>query len=199
MSEETIRGARPWIVVVDDDDGSLKELRRVLGADYRLSFFSGANEALSSIRREGCPDLIITDQRMPEMLGTELLEELVKLHPESVGIIISGFTARHDLVSAINKARVFAYVAKPWRGKYLRETIERALLLSRGRQATLALGKEINELDSGLSAVSSTVSTDRVSVHASLAAVRRQLSELAERSNALAQRQTSRRTVFQKK
>jgi len=135
---------------------------------------------------------------MPEMLGTEFLEELVKLHPESVGIIISGFTARHDLVSAINKARVFAYVSKPWRGKYLKETIDRALMLSRGRRATVSLSNDIGALDTGLSAVSSAVSTDQESVHATLAAVRRQLSELAERSSAL-QHQPSRRTVFEKK
>ncbi len=190
---------RPWIVVVDDDRGSLTEVNRLLGSDYRISVFSAPGEALESIRLEGCPDLVITDQRMPEMLGTEFLEELVKLHPESVSIIISGFTARHDLVSAINKARVFAYVAKPWRGKYLKETIERALMLSRGRRATTSLSHDLNELGTGLSAVSSAVSTDRESVHSTLAAVRRQLSELAERSSALTQHQPSRRTLFDKK
>ncbi len=188
----------PWIVVVDDDTGCLAEVNRALGSDYRVSVFSGPEAALVSIRRDGCPDLVITDQRMPEMLGTEFLEELVKLHPESVGIIISGFTARHDLVSAINKARVFAYVSKPWRGKYLKETIDRALMLSRGRRATVSLSNDIGALDTGLSAVSSAVSTDQESVHATLAAVRRQLSELAERSSAL-QHQPSRRTVFEKK
>ena len=142
--------------------------------------------ALDAIKRFGCPDLVITDQRMPGMLGTEFLEQLVTLHPESVGIIISGFTARHDLVSAINKAQVFAYVSKPWRGQYLKETIDRAIILARGRRATVSLGHDIGAINTALGEVSMTVPAGKESVHETLAKVRRQLSELADRSNTLA-------------
>lgn len=177
---------KPWVVVVDDDEGCLVEIRRVLGADYRLSSFESPAVALDAIKKFGCPDLVITDQRMPGMLGTEFLEQLVALHPESVGIIISGFTARHDLVSAINKARVFAYVSKPWRGQYLKETIDRAVILARGRRATVSLGDDIGALSTVLSEVSMVVPAGNDSVHETLAKVRRQLSELADRSNTLA-------------
>ena len=56
---------KEWIIAVDDDPGLLDPFKRILTRRYRVSLFSTPAEALEAIRTEGCPDLVITDQRMP--------------------------------------------------------------------------------------------------------------------------------------
>jgi adenylate cyclase len=171
-----------WIVAVDDDAGLLDSFKRILARKYRVSLFSTPAEALETIRAEGCPDLVITDQRMPIMKGTQLLEEILKLYPESVGMIVTGFTEKGDLIGAINNARVFAYVVKPWAAEDLLETVDRALRMSSARRAKKNLNEDLAKIQQRLGVLKSTISADKATLAESFDEVRRQLVELSERS-----------------
>jgi DNA-binding NtrC family response regulator len=69
----------------------------------------------------------ITDQRMPEMTGIELLKNTVALRPRMVRMILTGYTDVDALVEAINCGQVYRYVTKPWSNEELRLTVQRAL------------------------------------------------------------------------
>lgn len=71
--------------------------------------------------------LMITDQRMPEMTGIELLKKTVSLRPRMIRIILTGYTDVEALVEAINCGQVYRYVTKPWNNEDLRVMVRRAL------------------------------------------------------------------------
>ena len=171
-----------WIIAVDDDTGLLDSFKRILSPRYKLSLFSTAQEALDAIRAEGCPDLVITDQRMPGMRGTDLLEKILAIYPESVGMIVTGFTEKGDLIGAINNAKVSAYMVKPWRSEDLLETVERALRISTARRAKKALNADLAEIQKKLGVLNATITADKPTLAESFAEVRRQLIALSERS-----------------
>ncbi len=136
------------IFLVDDEAPNLDALARVLGDRYKISRFESAQGALDTITGGECPDLIITDQRMPGMTGVEFLAAVGETNPQSVGIVLSGFTERKDLVGAVNTGRVFAYVTKPWQSETLLGTITSALEHSNKRQEQAAITDELKDLGS---------------------------------------------------
>jgi len=136
------------IFLVDDEAPNLDALARSLGDRYKVTKFESATEALETISADGCPDLIITDQRMPGMTGVEFLTAVGEMHPQSVGIVLSGFTERKDLVGAVNTGRVFSYVTKPWQAETLLDTITSALEYSNKRQEQAVITDELKDLGS---------------------------------------------------
>lgn len=120
------------VLVVDDEPANLDKLRRTLIRDYRVLEASSAEQALDLLAREQI-DVIITDQRMPGLSGTELLEKTYQLNPNLVRIILTGYTEVQDLIAAINAGRVERYITKPWEPELLlaavREGVERLELV----------------------------------------------------------------------
>ncbi len=144
--DTAVDGPRRSIYVVDDERPNLDALKRVLGERHLVSIFDTASEALEAVRSSGAPDLIITDQRMPGMTGVELLAEVGNLFPQAVGLVLSGFTERKDLVGAVNTGRVFAYVTKPWQPETLLETVTEALEHSKKKQEQAAITEGLKEI-----------------------------------------------------
>ncbi len=101
------------ILAVDDEPANLRMLERLLHREYRVLTASSGEEGLELLRRE-VVSLIISDQRMPGMTGTEMLQESLGTNPDAVKIILTGYTDVEALIEAINCARVYRYVNKPW-------------------------------------------------------------------------------------
>ena len=139
-------GKRFRVVIVDDEQPNLDALVRALNRFYDVEAFKNPEEALKFIVEGACPDLIITDQRMPEMTGVDLLREVGKAHPHCVGFILSGFTERADLLGAINRAPVVGYVTKPWKIEELKESVEQAIRISQKKLATKNVSVQLNAL-----------------------------------------------------
>jgi response regulator RpfG family c-di-GMP phosphodiesterase len=100
-------------------------------------------------------------------------------------MIVTGFTERGDLIGAINNARVFAYVVKPWAAEDLLETVDRALRMSTARRARKNLNEDLVKIQHQLGVLNSQVTADKTTLAESFAEVRRQLVELSERSSRL--------------
>ncbi len=139
-------GKRFHVVIVDDEQPNLDALVRALNRFYDVKAFKNPEEALEFVVKGRCPDLIITDQRMPEMTGVDLLREVGKAHPHCVGFILSGFTERADLLGAINRAPVVGYVTKPWKIEELKESVEQAIRISQKKLATKNMTAKLNAL-----------------------------------------------------
>jgi CheY-like chemotaxis protein len=115
------------VLCVDDEAGILSALRRLLRREgYRLLTANTCREALEILERERV-QLIISDQRMPEMSGTELLAEVKKRFPEIVRIILSGYTEVDTITEAINRGHIYKFFLKPWNDQSLKLEIRQAL------------------------------------------------------------------------
>jgi signal transduction histidine kinase len=113
-------------MIVDDEPASRRAVERALADDCRVVAAAGGAEALQCLAAEPMA-LIVSDQRMPDMLGTRLLEECTLRHPEVVRVLLTGYTEVDTLLDAINAGHVWAYVTKPWEPRDLRVIVRRGL------------------------------------------------------------------------
>jgi len=117
---------KPRMLVVDDEPDNLDLLYRTFRRDFKVLRAESGVEALEVLSSEGEVAVIISDQRMPEMKGTEFLSKTVPDFPDTVRIILTGFTDVEDLVDAINAGQVYRYITKPWDPDELKHVVERA-------------------------------------------------------------------------
>lgn len=121
-----IPSKKPRMLVVDDEPDNLDLLYRTFRREFKVLRAEGGAEALKVLAEEGEVAVIISDQRMPEMKGTEFLSKTVPEFPDTVRIILTGFTDVEDLVEAINAGQVYRYITKPWDPDELKSVVGRA-------------------------------------------------------------------------
>ena len=114
------------LLVVDDEMANLQKLQRTLMGRYDVYPALSATEALKILEKTTV-DAIITDQKMPDMTGIELLEISQKNFPNLVRIVLTGFTDVEDLIAAINTGKVHKYITKPWEPDTLLLALQDAL------------------------------------------------------------------------
>ena len=140
------------ILVVDDDAGNLDVMEAFLAADYIVHTAVSAEHALTIIAEVRC-DVVLADQRMPGMTGTDLLAALRERQPDVAGILVTAYSDTPVLVDAINRARIFRHVRKPWEpADLLAAVAEASAFVRNGRLTTrlvalLAMGSnDLNDL-----------------------------------------------------
>lgn len=121
-----IPSVKPRMLVVDDEPDNLDLLYRTFRREFKVLRAESGTEALKVLANEGEVAVIISDQRMPEMKGTEFLSKTVPEFPDTVRIILTGFTDVEDLVDAINAGQVYRYITKPWDPDELKHVVTRA-------------------------------------------------------------------------
>jgi len=115
------------ILIVDDEPDNLDLLYRTFHRDYKVLRADSGPEALQLLARVGEVAVIISDQRMPQMSGTEFLSMTAAQYPDVIRIILTGYTDVEDLVEAINSGKVFKYVTKPWDAEELKALVSQAV------------------------------------------------------------------------
>ena len=118
---------KPKLLVIDDEPDNLDLLFRTFYRDYEVLRANSGLEALELLDREGEVAVIISDQRMPIMSGTEFLSQMAVKYPDTMRIILTGYTDVEDLVEAINTCKVFKYVTKPWDELELKNVVRQAI------------------------------------------------------------------------
>ena len=114
------------VLVVDDEEAIVKTFRLNYARDFTIIGTSSPPEALRLLEDEPV-SVLVTDQRMPEMPGTELIQRALEIKPGLIPIILTGFADVDALVKAVNLRRVYRYVPKPWDRDELRATIAGAI------------------------------------------------------------------------
>ncbi len=114
------------LLVVDDEPDNLDLLYRTFRREFEVFRAKSGAEALDVLEAQGEMAIIISDQRMPKMNGTDFLSRTVERFPDTIRMVLTGYTDVEDLVSAINSGKVFKYITKPWNPKKLRVVIEQA-------------------------------------------------------------------------
>lgn len=114
------------LLYVDDEATNL----RVFKANFRKFFnvYTTTNplEAIDLLNQEEI-QVVVTDQRMPEMTGTEFLEKILPDHPDVVKIILTGFTDIEAIQDGINRCGIFKYITKPWVFDEMKGVLDRAI------------------------------------------------------------------------
>ncbi|MGA9378186.1 MAG: response regulator [Phormidium sp.] len=118
---------KPKLLVVDDEPDNLDLLYRTFYREYKVLKATSGTAALEILAKEGDVAVIISDQRMPGMSGTEFLSLTATQYPDTIRIILTGYTDVEDLVEAINSGKVFKYVTKPWESEALQVVVRQAL------------------------------------------------------------------------
>lgn len=138
-------------IVVIDDDAEMRSLLKdfLLKQGYQVSEFPLASTALERFRRDPLfdadkVDLIISDIKMPELSGLDLLEKLKPTHPKTPVVLITAFGSMETAVEAIRKG-AFDYITKPFKLSEIEITLKRALRVSRLEQENTVLRAEIRQ------------------------------------------------------
>lgn len=132
------------LLVVDDESDNLDLLYRTFRHDFKVFRANSAPNALAVLEQEGEMAIIISDQRMPKMKGTELLSRTVEQFPDTIRIVLTGYTDVEDLVDAINTGKVFKYITKPWNPTELKNVVQQA------SETYRAIKRRTNELHRAL-------------------------------------------------
>ena len=117
--------ARLRVLFVDDDERVLNALRALFRNDYEVFGAASGAEGLELAKRERIP-IVVSDQRMPGMSGVEMLRELRKAVPQTVRLLLTGYSDLAALVGSINEGEVFRFIRKPWDNDEIRATLAEA-------------------------------------------------------------------------
>lgn len=114
------------LLLVDDEESIVASLKRLLRrSGYRIVTAFSAAEGLLRLA-EVDVDVIVSDQRMPGMTGVEFLRRAKALYPDTVRIVLSGYTELQSITDAINEGAIYKFLTKPWEDDLLRANIDEA-------------------------------------------------------------------------
>jgi response regulator RpfG family c-di-GMP phosphodiesterase len=113
------------LIYVDDELNNLISFKALFRTKYNILTAISGEEAIK-ILRANTINVIITDQRMPQMTGVEFLESILEEFPDPIRILLTGYADMNAVIDAINKGKIFHYLTKPWNEDELELTINRA-------------------------------------------------------------------------
>ncbi|MGB4400618.1 MAG: response regulator [Daejeonella sp.] len=130
------------ILYVDDEENNLISFKATFRLKYNISIALSAAAAIKVLEKKPI-EIIITDQRMPNMTGIEFLENILEKYPDPIRILLTGYADMNAVIDAVNKGKIFHYLSKPWSENELDETIRKAFEVYKAN-------KQIKEMNSKL-------------------------------------------------
>lgn len=128
------------VLYVDDEENNLLAFKATFRLKYHVFIALSASEAMQILDTKSI-QIIITDQRMPQMTGVEFLEKVIEKHLDPMRILLTGYADMNAVIDAVNKGKIFHYLSKPWNVEEIETTIERAYKQYKDNQEI----KEMNE------------------------------------------------------
>jgi len=113
------------ILYVDDELNNLISFKAAFRIKYNILTAISGEEAINILKKHEV-NIIITDQRMPQMTGVEFLENILHEYPDPIRILLTGYADMNAVIDAINKGKIFHYLTKPWNEAELDMAITRA-------------------------------------------------------------------------
>jgi response regulator RpfG family c-di-GMP phosphodiesterase len=138
---------KPKILIVDDEKDNLNALRRLLRNDFEVFSAENGKDALELVRTHKDLDVLVSDQRMPGMTGSEFFQEVQTFCPKPTRILLTGFADLEAVIEAVNKGHIWRYISKPWEPEDLIQTLHQAVERTR---MSLSLEKSKKELEKAL-------------------------------------------------
>lgn len=137
------------ILYVDDEKSNLVGFKSTFRTQFDI--FTAESAAEGRIILDTQPiDIIFTDQRMPGMTGVEFLESIINVYPETMRILITGYTDFSALVEAINHGHIYRYIQKPWKEEEIVMTINQAFIVYDLRRKVIKLTDDLIKVNEQL-------------------------------------------------
>jgi len=133
---------KPKVLYVDDESHNLTAFKSAFRRDFEVFIANSAKEGLDILANEEI-SIIITDQRMPEMTGVEMLEQAVEYEPDAMRILLTGYSDMQAVVEAINRGKVYYYMQKPWDEDEVKIIVQNAEEVYRLRKENKELTKSL--------------------------------------------------------
>jgi diguanylate cyclase (GGDEF)-like protein/PAS domain S-box-containing protein len=124
--------ATDTLLIVDDEPNILNALRRLLRREYYEVLTANSPREAFDLLAQHSVQVVVSDQRMPDMTGTEFLARVKQIYPATVRIVLSGYTDLETLTDAINRGAIYRFLVKPWNDEELRSQLREAFRVAHG-------------------------------------------------------------------
>lgn len=119
-------GVKPTILFVDDEERILRSLKILFMTRYNVLTTTSGYEALELVKQQKVY-VIVSDQRMPIMLGADLLREVKAVSPNTIRLLLTGYSDLQAIVASVNEGEIFRYINKPWQTEEIKGTVAKAV------------------------------------------------------------------------
>ncbi len=113
------------ILYVDDEKSNLMAFKASYRREFNIFIAESPSEGKEVLLNNPI-EIILTDQRMPEMTGVEFLESVIKTHPEPIRILVTGYSDIDAVIAAVNKGSIYKYISKPWDNNFMKMVLNQA-------------------------------------------------------------------------
>jgi len=149
------------ILFVDDEERILNALKSIFRAKYHVFTATSGDQAFEFLQKFRV-HLIVSDQRMPGMLGVELLRRSKELSPNTVRILLTGYSDLASIVGSINEGEVYRFINKPWNNQEIQAIVAEAVAIGMELADTqVASGPPPEKMDEAVLVVDPTASYKR--------------------------------------
>jgi serine/threonine-protein kinase len=122
------------VLCVDDEPSIVRSLQWLLQKQFEVFTATSGAEALELVKQHDF-DVVISDQRMPEMTGVEVLREVRRLSPRTMRILLTGYSDMQAIVRSVNESEVFRFINKPWNIAELPKVVGQAITIAKTQPA----------------------------------------------------------------
>jgi len=153
----------PGLLIVDDEPNTLALISQLFRGDFPVYIAASGEEALALLKQINV-GVLLADQRMPGMSGTELLRHVSSTNPEIIRILLTAYADMDTLTEAINEGKVYRFIAKPWDNRDLTMIIRSAMETFTLRQRNTRLLEENTHLVEQLRKANAELENENVSL-----------------------------------
>ena len=130
------------VLYLDDEEHNLTAFRAAFRRDFHVHVTTVPSEAVRMLEEHPI-DVVISDQKMPDISGVEFFEMIMADHPDPVRMLLTGHADIDAVIDAINKGRIYKYISKPWNEAELKRLVEGQRIV---RVALVQIARPILEL-----------------------------------------------------
>src|SRR5476651_523659 len=143
------------VLYVDDEIHNLNSFKAAFRRDFNIFTAQSAREGRRVLDQNEIA-VIVTDQRMPGMTGIEFLESIIPIYPDTIRILLTGFSDINAVMDAINRGQVYKYLVKPWADDELKMYIQNAMEIYHLRKENRDLSLKLEKANEQLEALKAT-------------------------------------------
>lgn len=114
------------VLYVDDEENNLFSFKATFRVKYQVFTAISGSKAIDILNEHPDIEVILTDQRMPEMTGVEFLKSILPIHPDPIRILLTGYADLKASIDAVNEGKIFHYLSKPWNEEEVDMIIQKA-------------------------------------------------------------------------